>query len=39
MDFAGPDIFLMSTRGQGAICQQPWREIQDKTAPLPAAAA
>lgn len=35
----GPDVFLLSTRGQGAVRQQPWREIQDKTAPLPAATA
>lgn len=35
----GPDVFLLSTWGQGAIRQQPWREIQDKTAPLPAATA
>lgn len=39
MHVAGADILLMPPRGQGAICQQPWREIQDKTAPLPAPAA
>lgn len=35
---AGPDVFLLSTRGKGAVRQQPRREAQDPTAPLPAAA-
>lgn len=33
---AGPDVLLMSTRGKGAVRQQPWREAPNQTAPLPA---
>lgn len=35
--FIGPDVFLLSARGKGAICQQPWREAPDQAAPVPAA--
>lgn len=37
--FLGPNVFFVSTGRQGAVCQQPWREAQDQTAPLPAATA
>lgn len=35
--FIGPDVFLLSAGGKGAICQQPWREAPDQAAPVPAA--
>lgn len=35
--FIGPDVFLLSARGKGAICQQPWREAPDQAAPVPTA--
>lgn len=36
--YSGPDVLLLSARGQGAVRQQPRREAPDPTATLPAAA-